>query len=143
MSLWDLKDRKVVRRFDCGSSTPSVNAVAFNEGESHIAAGTALGEVRLFQISAGKLMSTYSTPSASASVTKLEYSKLRHDLLAVADSTGSVQVWNIATSSVHSSMTGHRAKVNSISFSPVNKYLLATASDDQKLHFCDVDESNK
>ncbi len=88
-------------------------------------------------------MSTYSIPSSRSSVTKLEYSKLRHDLLAVSDSSGSVHVWNVATSSIHSSMTGHRGQVNSISFSPVNKYLLASASNDSKLHFYDVDESNK
>jgi WD40 repeat protein len=141
ISLWDLKDRNVVRTFD--TLADSVPSISFNDGETVIAAGTSSSLVKLFHISSGKLQTTLSQGEVGASVNKLEYSKVNKDLLAAAHCDGSVVLWNTSTGAMHSRMTIHHTNVNGLSFSPVNKLLLCSGGEDGRVIFYDVDKSNK
>lgn len=64
-------------------------------------------------------------------------------LLAAGYGNGSVTLFDSNSCKVHSNMHLHSQAVTAVSFSPVNKFLLASGGLDGKVLFYDVDESNK
>ncbi|MBK8279723.1 MAG: hypothetical protein IPK94_06270 [Saprospiraceae bacterium] len=104
-----------------------VNSLSINSKNGVMAAGLANGEVLLL-----KILDTGVTTTGKVSgvnpVTKVKFNTAG-SMLAIGKEDGSIVLWDVASSEISQSLTGHRAMVSDLRFSPDDLFLLSASYD--------------
>ncbi|MBD3558704.1 WD40 repeat domain-containing protein, partial [Planktothrix sp. FACHB-1355] len=103
----------------------NVNAVAITPDGQTLATGHDDKTIKLWQVSTGKLKSTLTGLSASASTLAISPDG---QILAAGSSDRSIKLWNLRTGQLKSNLTGHSSDILSLVFSP-DSQILASAGD--------------
>lgn len=104
-----------------------VNSLSFNSAKHTLAAGLASGEVALFKVGNESVTSSGKIP-ASKPVTQVEFNNAGN-LLAVGKEDGSILLWDMETSEISQSFTGHQAMVSDLRFNADDSFLLSASYD--------------
>eukprot|EP00302_Diacronema_sp_CCMP2436_P033080 CAMPEP_0180004686 /NCGR_PEP_ID=MMETSP0984-20121128/12253_1 /TAXON_ID=483367 /ORGANISM="non described non described, Strain CCMP 2436" /LENGTH=327 /DNA_ID=CAMNT_0021925265 /DNA_START=14 /DNA_END=993 /DNA_ORIENTATION=+ len=155
--VWDLAQSGRPRRVHAHNSAvscvcwaPGEDAASLPDEPLLLTAGSELGEITTHVVTDGRppaCASRLVLSSAGASpvaCTAVQYSPLRHALLAGADSSGVVRLWDLAATregeaplAAHE-FTEHDAACTGLAWSTVNHLLLASVGADGKLAFYDT-----
>lgn len=138
VKIWDLKKKELIKRFR--GFDDAVSCVSFSGGDTHVAAGSLAGEVRVFSILTGQPAGVVSLKRKEP-LRALEYSPLRKALLAVGADDGAVHLLDATGLKVSGSFSQHQAPCSGLAFSPVNQLLLCSAGLDRRLFFYDINEA--
>jgi WD40 repeat protein/transcriptional regulator with XRE-family HTH domain len=112
----------------------SILSVTFSPNEERLAAGTANGEIRLWNVASGiKLPTCQGHTSWVRSVTFSPDG----NMLASGSEDQTVRLWNAITGQCLKTLQGHTSRVRSVAFSPDGN-MLASGSDDQTIRMWDV-----
>ncbi len=134
MRLWDLKSKEQLKAFK--GHTAAVQALALSSNDTHLASGSAAGQILLHSIVTNDEVGRLAAPAA---VTALQYSPFRVSGLGSAHDDGTVAVWDCNTrSAIVSFAKAHNAPASTLAFSPVNRLLLASAGLDKRALFFDI-----
>ncbi|MCF1508647.1 WD40 repeat domain-containing protein [Streptomyces glomeratus] len=149
--LWDATTGKV--RTTLTGHTDTVESVTFSPNGHTLATGGDDGKVRLWDLATGRLRTTLtgawrgSRPQTdpkgdSEAVESVAFSPDGHTLASGGDDNDSaVRLWDVATSGLRTTLTGHPGGVESVAFSP-NGRALASGGDDGKVQLWDVSLSD-
>ncbi len=111
----------------------SVYALAFSQDDRLLATGHADGEICLWQVSTGQLLS--SLQGHSSSVWTVAFSP-DEQTLASGSFDQTIKLWNLATGLESKTLSGHSDWVRAVCFSPDGR-LLASCSSDRTLKLWD------
>ena len=123
VKIWDVKTRAMRRAF-CDHAHP-VSCCAFNFDDKIVASSSDHGEIILRRVASG----TASSPLLGTSMDKINniaYSHFTFPLLASADSSGSVALWDTTGKKLLKTFADHNSSATCLSFSPLNDMLLAS-----------------
>ena len=112
----------------------SVNSVAFSPNGELVAAGTANGEVRLWQVSSGKPLLTCDTHSNW--VFSIAFSP-DGSILASGNEDQTLQLWDVNSGQALKILQGHSYRTMAVAFSPDGN-ILASGSDDHNIILWDM-----
>lgn len=139
VKIWDLKKKDVIKTFK--GFADAVSCVSFSSSDSHVAAGSLGGDIRLFSILTGQAVANL-IPKRPEPLRALQYSPYKKNVIAAADDGGSVALWDATSRSLlHCFSQQHSAPCSGVAFSPVNHLLMCSAGLDRKVFFYDVVEN--
>ena len=115
------------------NSFGNILSVAFSSGGNLLAAGTATGEIWVYQSSTGKLLQTFREHRDA--VWSLHFHSNGHILVSSSDDQ-TIRIWDVHSGSCHKTLKDHTNRVRSAVLSPDGK-LLASGSDDQTVRLWD------
>jgi WD40 repeat protein len=133
--LYTVSNDKTILRWDVGTfeSTPImntggiVNSLSINNSDGSMAAGLSSGEVLLLKISDGGA-TQIGKVSGAKPVTKVKFNTAG-TMLAIGKEDGSIVLWDVASSEISQSLTGHQAMVSDLQFSGDDLFLLSASYD--------------
>jgi len=112
----------------------NIHAVAFSPSGDLLAAGTATGDIRIYQVPGGiPLLVCQGHADGVWSVTF----NLDGSLLASSSDDQTIRLWNTSTGQCLQVLHGHSNRVRTVAFSPDNR-VLASGSDDATIRLWDV-----
>ena len=123
VNIWDVKTRAMRRTFR--DHVHPVSCCAFNFNDKIVASSSDHGEIILTEVSSG----TASSPLLGISMDKINniaYSHFTFPLLASADSSGSVTLWDTTSKKLLKTFADHNSSATCLTFSPLNDMLLAS-----------------
>ncbi len=112
----------------------SILALAFTPGGEQLAAGTAHGEVRLWDMADG--IPTHTYRGHAGWVFALAFNP-KGDILASGGGDGTIRLWDMGTRHCLKVLQGHQDWIRSLAFSPDGK-LLASGCEDHTIRLWDV-----
>ncbi len=112
----------------------SILSVAFSPKGAYLAAGTANGEIRLWEVASGIPLLT--CQGHKDGVRSVAFSR-NSTILASGSEDQTVQLWDINTGSNLRILQGHASLVRTVSFSPDGR-TVASGSDDQTVRIWDI-----
>ncbi len=112
----------------------SILSVAFSPNGNLLAAGTANGEIRLWNIASGTTLPA--CQGHTSWVRSVAFSPDGSTIVSGSDDQ-TVRLWNAITGKCLMTLQGHTSRVRSAAFSPDGN-MLASSSDDQTVHLWDV-----
>ncbi len=132
--LYTVGNDKTILRWDIGTYESTslintgamVNSLSINSNRI-MAAGLANGEVLLLKIAASGATQTEKV-SGVKPVTKVKFNTAG-TMLAIGKEDGSVVLWDVASSEISHSLTGHQAMVSDLQFSADDLFLLSASYD--------------
>ncbi len=132
--LYTVGNNKAILRWDVGTyeSTPvisteaMVNSLTINNN-GIMAAGLANGEVLLLKISDSGATQTGKVNGVKP-VTKVKFNTAG-TMMAIGKEDGSIVLWDVASSEISQSLTGHQAMVSDLQFSADDLFLLSASYD--------------
>jgi WD40 repeat protein/serine/threonine protein kinase len=138
--LWDLAgwkagDPQPPARVLTGH-TATVYAVAFSPDGKLVASASQNGNVRFWDVATGEAVRSLQG-EASRIPTDLAFSA-DGKLLTVGDEDGSVRLWDVASGEEKLPLRWHNGHVNSVAFSPDNRFLASAGRDDRKVYITDL-----
>ena len=138
LHLWNIPHRTV--NLTLKGHTDTVNALAFTAEGQTLASGSDDGTIRLWETSTG----TEILKLESGKTRALAFSTDGKILASVSSSIRiyKIQLWDIATGSLLTSIKGENNPENVLAFSPDSK-ILASGSRDGTIQLWDVDTGNK
>ena len=128
LQLWDAGTGKLTKTFL--GLKGGVETVAFSpDGKTIAAAGDEYGTIKLWDVDTGNIKSTLKVASDS----NIEYIVFSPDGRTIASSEGwtepAVQLWDVASGKLRTTLFGHTDGVHDISFSPDSRTLASGGSD--------------
>ncbi|AFY56262.1 WD40 repeat-containing protein [Rivularia sp. PCC 7116] len=130
--IWNLKTAKMLNTLDTDSK---VNSVAFSPDGGIIATGGEAYNIKLWEVISGKEICTLDSLNwakdgvfSAFSVKCLTFS-LNGEILATNSYNNDIKLWNVNTKQEIHTLKGHSAKVNSIAFSPDERFLYSGSDD--------------
>lgn len=112
----------------------SILSVAFNQQGTQVAAGTDTGDIRVWQVSNGTPLYTFS--GHTDWVWGLAYSP-NGSLLASGSSDQTIRLWDVANEQCIHTLRGHTHRIRNVTFSK-DGLMLASASEDKTVRIWDV-----
>src|SRR5262249_3490035 len=100
------------------------------------ASGSKDGTIRLWDAATGETVRTIPGPATRVTATEVAFSG-DGKLLAAGEEDGSVVLWDVATGEKQSPLRWHNRHVNSVAFSPDNRFLASAGFQDRKVHLTD------
>jgi WD40 repeat protein/serine/threonine protein kinase len=122
-SLWDVKDRQLVKRFAEGHEFLASTAVFFADG-SRLATGAGDGTVLLWDLATGTQLHRLEQTGYTAAIAVSPDGQT----IVTGSSGNEVNVWNVATGKLVNSLPGHEAPLTAAQFSSDGTWL-ATGDD--------------
>ena len=134
-----------------GRHRNSISSLAFNTGDSHLAAGDLNGDIFLHSMANPKSTSVlkpssynsnHTSSSSPQAIKSIQFSPFKRSILASCGDDGIVHVWDWINLQLITPPLGscHRAPATGIAFSPFNHLLLASCGLDKRALFFDVSE---
>ena len=136
-ALYTFATRKLLRYI--GSQTNRAYSLDFAPDGKHIASGTQLKTIQLWEVASGKLVR--SLTGHRGQVTSVRFSK-NGQFLASGGSYGDVHLWEPSTGKKVFTLLGHNTHIHGLAFRPDNQ-TLASASSDKKIILWNVRSGRK
>jgi WD40 repeat protein len=127
ISFWDAALDKELRSWP---APPYIFPVAFSpDGRTVVAARG--GEVNVWDVVSGRELSRMTMPTGEPVQGFLEYWALSPDgrTLAAGSYSGAISLWEVSTARSRGVLTGHRARISSLDFSPDGARLISSSND--------------
>ncbi|GLV40410.1 Grip71 [Carabus blaptoides fortunei] len=137
--VYDIKARGIKKKFTNSGST--VNLLDWNLKDTHLAAGSADGQVTLYSNTTNQKSSVFKVPS-SKSVSAVRFHRSQRNILASASDEGVVVLWDINAGKRKCHMESHQAPVTDIAFSTQNHNLMTSVGLDRQLQCYDINSDD-
>ena len=140
LRLWDLAGWKAsdpqpsVRALN--GHTATVYSVAFSPDGKLVASGSQDGTIRLWEVATGETVRSLQGET-SKNASDVAFSA-DGKLVAAGEGDGSVRLWDVATGEEQSPFRWHTQHVNSLAFSPDNRFLASAGLNDRKVYVTDL-----
>jgi WD40 repeat protein/tetratricopeptide (TPR) repeat protein len=138
--LWDLAgwkagDPQPPSRVLTGH-TATVYSVAYSPDGKLVASGSYDGTIRLWEAATGQTVQTLQGPAAKVQASDVAFSA-DGKVLAAGAEDGGIWLWDVATGEKVSPLRWHNRHVNSLAFSPDNRFLASAGFHDRKVYVTD------
>ncbi|RUS24683.1 WD40-repeat-containing domain protein [Jimgerdemannia flammicorona] len=132
--VWDRKDAKYLDTLE--GHTGTISAISLNADETLIASSSLTGDILIHPKGIRHMPYSALIVPTEKSITSLEFSAFRRDLMAATGDDGSVRLWDVQASlnPVYTFDSAHTGPVRGgVAFSPYNRYLMASAGLDRRV----------
>ncbi|MBP2329609.1 WD40 repeat protein [Kibdelosporangium banguiense] len=130
VTLWDLATHARIAEIRGGSSSSSLDAMAFSADGNRVVTADRRGSVFVWDVSTRSLINTFT--GHRGQIAAMALSPDGHLLATAGDEDNNVTLWDVATGTRWATLSGHTAPVTSASFGPDGSVLL-TGSQDQAI----------
>jgi protein NEDD1 len=134
--IWDTQCYNSIKTY--GSSSSGVKLVDFNTKNTYLAAALENGDVGIYDITTNSLLSAVNVPH-SKNISSLRFHKEFRSILGIATDDGSILLKDLSSGKDKMFLNNaHAAPITGIAFSPINKNVLLSCSNDKKMHIHDI-----
>jgi WD40 repeat protein len=148
-ALWDVLAGTQIARFEGHKSDTQLQGAIFSHDGRRIATVSLHGSARIWDGKSGFLLDVLGQESPNLRLSDIGQDDRNHEmssafspddrLLATASMNGPIRIWDVGRASLFTTITGHRALIEHLEFSPADGNVLLTASHDGTARLWDVD----
>ncbi|MFM6399910.1 MAG: WD40 repeat domain-containing protein, partial [Planktothrix sp.] len=137
INIWDVATGKIKNSLQ---GEHFIRSVSFNPKDENVLAFATFTKIALWNLVTDE--TTYiKTENHSHLTTSISFSP-NGNLIAESNWDKNIYIWDVATKTIITTLTGHTAEVNNVSFSPDGQ-LLASGSEDKNIIFWEVATGDK